>query len=471
MTSYVIVGGVGGRGSWGRGKKSQRGWSWRHIGCAACAVTVVVLVLLFGMASMTTQQRMVELQVEMQTVASGNNGSLTYTDVQSHANKTEANNTVTKSLDTKNNSVTTKAVENVTQKPTARGGRVDVGDVEISDFDIGAFMEESMLPDPNAGGKRVFHMVITRMGQGMGSYPIHMRMRLDLFEAFAFPSIRNQTGPFLWVILVDPTIGQADKQRLFDIVAPIRNRTMFVWSSECITDLKPLIRSRNPALPNLLRLAPSIYDVTITTRFDSDDVMHPNNFLETRQAAAKPPGPFTAVSYRGGYTWNPSQENDAPAGHLRGYNFSSLGVGLSLINDGPYGPLQANVFAGAHNRLGPTLNNLCTSLKIPSDKRNCSPNSRVYLPAPGWIYVRTAISDSLTVMGQGTSDGVNHALGPVIKGVEGDEILEKTFNLNVTMLRDMTRTLPGYTSLLAGEPLGPPKKGECGWKRAPLKKN
>eukprot|EP00123_Amoebidium_parasiticum_P009080 comp19220_c0_seq1/m.21980 comp19220_c0_seq1/g.21980 ORF comp19220_c0_seq1/g.21980 comp19220_c0_seq1/m.21980 type:complete len:439 (-) comp19220_c0_seq1:344-1660(-) len=328
-------------------------------------------------------------------------------------------------------------------------------------FDYANFLEESLIPDSSLGGKRVFHMLVTRLGQGMGRYPIHMQMRLDLFETFAFPSVLHQKGPFLWVIFADPDMVPEARKRFMEIIRPLRKYIVVVWTNRCASSLIPLRDySLDFELTRLLKRVHKIFDVVVTSRLDADDVMHPDTFAQTRAAIANQTTPFVGVTWEKGYTWRPTVVEEGEVGRLRDFNADSLAVGMSMVADGPYTPLYHNVHSIRHLFMVEGLYYQCSRFKISSDTRPCYNDTRatITLPGYGWLYVRTLLSDSFSVM----TRAEDPRLGDEVEMGKTDTILQ-SFGLDIEKVREINRKLPEYTKLFETEPVV--SAPECGFKR------
>eukprot|EP00123_Amoebidium_parasiticum_P015587 comp23047_c0_seq1/m.36889 comp23047_c0_seq1/g.36889 ORF comp23047_c0_seq1/g.36889 comp23047_c0_seq1/m.36889 type:complete len:495 (-) comp23047_c0_seq1:343-1827(-) len=344
-------------------------------------------------------------------------------------------------------------------QPLLRSSNVSEGQEGESGFDYEGFLVESLARNNTVAGKRVFLMLVTRFGQGMGRYRAHMDMRLALFGTFAFPSVKAQQGPFLWVIFADPDMFSDQKQKFLDIIRPLRHRIVIIWTNRCAHSLNP-IRYKpiiDAHLKSFLQRVDSLYDTIITTRLDADDVMHPSTLALTRGAARNVSTPFMRVRWRRGYAWRPGGEEGL--GLVNSYMFASLAIGTSLLSDGAYSPLAHNVHGMSHVRMLPAIYDRCNQYRMPTDTRPCYNDTRadIVLHGHGWLYVRTAISDSDS--GQEENDP------KLLDAVPDGEVrpLLSEFGLDPERVEAFNLLLPEYNKRLAAEPVNTPPS--CGFFR------
>ena len=117
------------------------------------------------------------------------------------------------------------------------------------------------------------HFILTRLAVGKPSQE-WLAWRLYLFQHFCAPSVAAQTNRnFRWILAVNPTAPTW----FMDGVLSVAVNAAIVHHTKSTS---------SPDWPSLVRPFIMNLDTIVTTRFDSDDMLH-RNFVEYVQRAAK----------------------------------------------------------------------------------------------------------------------------------------------------------------------------------------
>jgi hypothetical protein len=144
----------------------------------------------------------------------------------------------------------------------------------------------------------LLHVVATRMFCKLRPWHdnAYINRRLDIFEAFTLPSLRNQTSQdFHWLLLVNPALPGSCRERLQRLIDASRNIHVVD------TDIRKELHNQQEyqrSFDEFLGKIPGEYDYLLSSRIDSDDCWNVN-YVELLQhrvneliAAATDPAHF-----------------------------------------------------------------------------------------------------------------------------------------------------------------------------------
>jgi hypothetical protein len=128
----------------------------------------------------------------------------------------------------------------------------------------------------------LLHVVATRMFCKLRPWhdEAYISRRLDIFEAFTLPSLKNQTNQdFHWILLVNPNLSEPCRQRLQRLVGGSPNiHIVYVDIRKELHNQQEYQRGFDEFLANL----PGKYDYLLSSRIDSDDCWNVH-YVETLQ--------------------------------------------------------------------------------------------------------------------------------------------------------------------------------------------
>lgn len=128
----------------------------------------------------------------------------------------------------------------------------------------------------------LLHVVATRMFCKLRSWhdDTYISRRLDIFEIFTLPSLKNQTNQnFHWILLVNPGLTEPAKARLQCLIGGSRNiHIVYVDIRKELHNQKEYERG----FDEFLKIMPGKYDYLLSSRIDSDDCWN-INYVELLQ--------------------------------------------------------------------------------------------------------------------------------------------------------------------------------------------
>lgn len=167
--------------------------------------------------------------------------------------------------------------------------------------------------------------------------PRHVALRLALLEMLCLPGILGQTNQnFTWVLLVDPALPAAARERL----ARIADRKPRVRVHEHRADGGEPVDALGWLRPALSEAPP---DYVLTSLCDDDDAL-PRRYVETLQshvASLSPPPPFKVIAGKRTLQWDMAFSSAAPRGWMRPWRGAPGGArvladgSLRLTNQSP----------------------------------------------------------------------------------------------------------------------------------------
>jgi hypothetical protein len=117
----------------------------------------------------------------------------------------------------------------------------------------------------------LLHVVATRMFSKLRPWhdESYIGRRLDIFETFTLPSLKNQTNQnFHWILLVNPNLAEASRARLQGLIGDSRNiHIAYVDIRKELHNQQEYVRSFNEFLERF----PEKPDYLLSSRIDSDD--------------------------------------------------------------------------------------------------------------------------------------------------------------------------------------------------------
>ena len=296
------------------------------------------------------------------------------------------------------------------------------------------------------------HVIITRFSYRFTkNAPIgnlfdgdRMKRRLQLFEAFCFPSVIHQScKDFYWVLIIDSELPSEYFDYMNKLIEKFYESPEYNNSGPRKIFLYKWTHTHSLSSVEWIR---EIIDIDtkkylITTRFDDDDSLCRNFTKRIKSQSTCKISGFLLVTYANGYYWYPSPYSDY--GIYKPQSKPYIAIGLTLITDLKRYPLT--IYFGNHTKLvsyirnysaHPTLKRLCDKNGEVINERNYRDKFTIIAGDP--VYIRTVHDHNLQkglrniykrVKGTGDSPG----------NLSNLAYIHKNFSLNLKKVNLLTK--------------------------------
>lgn len=120
-----------------------------------------------------------------------------------------------------------------------------------------------------------------------------LNIRFDLFERYCFPSVKNQTGDFVWLVLFNSETPSVYKKRIAKYEQEMPN-FVSIYLEPYADDQK--------AVQDYIH-ADCDADFLLTTRMDNDDMLHAD-YIRYVQSSISPTDHLQIFNYKDGYQYD-----------------------------------------------------------------------------------------------------------------------------------------------------------------------